>query len=270
MFPEEWGLRESPFRFAGSSQHYFPSATHVEVLARMDFLAESHSLVGVLAGPAGSGKSLLLEIAHQHLMLGGDEAVRMNLTGMDTPMFLGELAAHLCAACEPEDSTYVQWRALSDRFIQNRYQRIHTSILLDDVEAAPPEVLRYVQQLIHIDQDSKTAPTFLLACRTDAVERLDRRLLELCDLRMQIDPWNESDVGGYLEHCLTQVGGSVSLFAPEAVTEITNVSGGIVRRVARIAELSLLAAAGRSLSRVDRETVCSVQQELSGVGTFLS
>ena len=79
-----------------------------------------------------------------------------------------------------------------------------------------------------------------------------------------------ADVAAYLEHCLAQVGGRIELFAPSAIQHITRLSGGIPRKVARISELSLLAAAGQQLDQVDEETVSSVQQELSGIGTFLA
>ena len=62
MYQSHWGLRESPFRNCLDPQSFYQSPTHEEALARLHFLVEQHRRLGLLLGPAGSGKSLLLEV----------------------------------------------------------------------------------------------------------------------------------------------------------------------------------------------------------------
>jgi type II secretory pathway predicted ATPase ExeA len=56
MYQAHWGLQKSPFRGDLDPKSFFPSPTHEEALARLNFLAEEHHRLGLLFGPAGSGK----------------------------------------------------------------------------------------------------------------------------------------------------------------------------------------------------------------------
>ena len=62
MYASHWGLRESPFRNCLDPHCFYQSPTHEEALARLHFLVEQHRRLGLLLGPDGSGKSLLLEV----------------------------------------------------------------------------------------------------------------------------------------------------------------------------------------------------------------
>ena len=59
MYQSHWGLRQSPFRSCLDPQSFYQSPTHDEALARLHFLVDEHRRLGLLMGPAGSGKSLL-------------------------------------------------------------------------------------------------------------------------------------------------------------------------------------------------------------------
>ena len=62
MYQSHWGLRESPFHEGHDPQAFYQSPTHEEALARLHFLVEQRRRLGLLLGPEGSGKSLLLEL----------------------------------------------------------------------------------------------------------------------------------------------------------------------------------------------------------------
>ncbi|HEY4759151.1 MAG TPA: hypothetical protein VIH42_01085, partial [Thermoguttaceae bacterium] len=61
MYQSHWGLRESPFRGGLVMQLLQRSPTHEEALARLHFLVDNQRRLGLLMGPSGSGKSLVLE-----------------------------------------------------------------------------------------------------------------------------------------------------------------------------------------------------------------
>ena len=62
MYQKYWGLRESPFRSGRARRRFYNSPTHDEALSRLHFLVEQHYRMGLLVGPSGSGKSLLLNV----------------------------------------------------------------------------------------------------------------------------------------------------------------------------------------------------------------
>ena len=67
MYQAHWGLQESPFRGDLDPKSFYQSPTHEEALARLSFLVGQHRRLGLLVGPSGSGKSLLLEVFAQQL-----------------------------------------------------------------------------------------------------------------------------------------------------------------------------------------------------------
>jgi len=66
MYQTHWGLQESPFRGCLDPKSFYQSPTHEEALARLHFLVEHGRRLGLLTGPSGSGKSLLLEVFGSH------------------------------------------------------------------------------------------------------------------------------------------------------------------------------------------------------------
>lgn len=62
-----------------------------------------------------------------------------------------------------------------------------------------------------------------------------------------------------------QVGCTDLIFSTEALHQLHDLAGGIPRRVAQLANLALLAGAGRELEQIDADTVDSVYHELGTV-----
>jgi type II secretory pathway predicted ATPase ExeA len=104
--------------------------------------------------------------------------------------------------------------------------------------------------------------TVVLAAESDRVSDLGGQLLRLVELRIDLSPWDLTDTHNYLTHCLARAGRPQSAFDEEAVMRIHELSQGIVRRIALLADLSLLAAAGGRLSIVDAHTIEAVYDEL--------
>ena len=82
MYQTHWELDESPFRGALDPQSFCQSPTHEEALARLHFLVDHHRRLGLLMGPPGSGKSLMLEFFADQLRRGGRPAARVDLLGI--------------------------------------------------------------------------------------------------------------------------------------------------------------------------------------------
>ena len=62
MYQAHWNLQETPFSGRNPKARFFASPTHDEALARLHFLVDERRRLGLLLGPAGSGKTLVLEL----------------------------------------------------------------------------------------------------------------------------------------------------------------------------------------------------------------
>ncbi|MEK6239231.1 MAG: hypothetical protein N2C14_31320, partial [Planctomycetales bacterium] len=69
----------------------------------------------------------------------------------------------------------------------------------------------------------------------------------------------------YLEHRLIAAGGRPETFTPEGVEMLHRLSGGLPRRINRLADLSLVVGYAEELERIGAAEVESVCEELIAV-----
>jgi len=257
-----WGLRESPFRGCLDPQFFYQSPTHEEALARLQFLIEQHRRLGVLLGPAGSGKSFLLEVFARGLRHSGRPVAMLSLLGVGPAEMLWLLAAAFHLNPDPGESVAALWRAITDRLAEYRYQQFETVILLDDADRASRAVLNQATRLAQFDPSVEMQLTIVLAGRPEGMGRLGRPLLDMAELRIDIEPWEQADTADFLNSSLTRAGRRSSVFADPAIARLHELSHGIPRQVTQLADLSLLAGAGANLERIDADVVESVYHEL--------
>ena len=265
MYQSHWGLRESPFQEAVDSQSFYQSPTHEEALARLHFLVEQHRRLGLLLGPEGSGKSLLLGILASQLRRRGPVVAMVNLTGTSGDEMLWSLAAQFGRNLDRCDSTPALWRALSDRLAAFRYQQVDAVVLVDDADRAANSVVPHLIRLAKLEPSPQPRLTLILAGDRLTIGRLGDTLLGLSELRIDLETWQPDDIAGYLDRSLQRVGGSAKMFDGPAIARLCELSQGIPRQVRLLADLSLVAGAGRHLQSIDADVVESVYHELATV-----
>ena len=213
-------------------------------------------------GEPGTGKSMLLEIVARSLRRAGGQVANVSLTGIDLREFLWLIAAELGLNPDGRDDVFRLWREILDRLSENRYQQMETVLLLDDAHEASREVLEHVARLGQLDHGANSRLTIVLARRRGGRPALESRLLELAELRIDVEPWEEPDTLGYLTWSLAQAGRKLPTFSDDAMLRLHALSDGIPRRVNQLANLSLVAGAARQVPLIDSEIVASIHHEL--------
>jgi type II secretory pathway predicted ATPase ExeA len=262
MYRSHWGLRESPFRGCLDPRFFYQSPAHEEALARLNFLVNEHRRLGLLMGPAGTGKSLLLGVFAEELRRRGTAVAKISLAGVEPAEMLWLVAADLGLNAEPAAPLAVLWRMVGDRLLEYRYQQLATVILLDDADLATRQTLVQVARLATHDPSPHSRLTLVLAGQEGRMAQLGPRLLDLAELRIDIGPWTQDETGGFLRASLAQAGAGRTVFDGPAVARVHELARGVPRRVARLADLALLAGAGRAAEQIDASTVESACQEL--------
>jgi len=263
MYPSHWGLSHSPFGPQLDPRHFFESAGHEEALARLHFLVEEHRRLGLLVGPSGCGKSLLLEIFAERMRAWGRPVAKVSLMAVEPVDLLVAIADELHVPLSPDSPSWRIWQQLDRRLRQFRYDQLETVLLLDDADQATPEVLTQVARLAKHDLAPESRLTLVVSSQTNGAGRLGESLLDLAELRIDVPPWQPSDTAAYVQRSLERVGGSLWLFAQEAIERMHDLSEGSPRRVRQLADLALLAAAGSSLEHVDADTVEAASDQLA-------
>lgn len=253
-------MQPSSFRGSKDLAFFFPSPTHEEALARLDFLVEQRHALGILSGCEGAGKSSVVEVFSRELRRTGRAACTINLLGVDVRGFLWSLAAGLGANPPRDEDVVLLWRRISDRLKENTLQGIRTVLFLDDADGASHDVLIQVLRLLKTQQNQLT---IILAVESSRVARLGGDLLQLSQLRIHLDVWDHADVRGYLDSSLAKSEYGSVTFDESAVSRLHELSGGVPRSVGQLSELALLAAIGQGRGSVDVETIDCIYQELS-------
>ena len=262
MYLSHWGLAESPFPGRFETKCFYRSPVHEEALARLHFLVDEGRRLGLVIGGRGTGKSFLLEVFGNRLRRSGVPVAKVELLGVEPGEFLWLLAGRLGLNPEAGLPVAALWRIVTDRLAEYRYQQLQAVLLVDDADQAAPQVLTQVLRLVKHDLSAESRLTVVLAGEGNRMSRLGRDLLELAELRIDLGGWEQADTEHYVQASLAQAGGTAAAFDPSALARLHELSSGVPRRVAQLADLSLVAGAGRNLEQIDVETVESVCQEL--------
>lgn len=266
MYQAYWGLAKSPFRGHLDPESFYQGPSQEEALARLHFLVEERRTLGLLLGESGSGKSLLLEVFAKELGIVQRQHALVSLVGTSRGELLWLLAGQLGAESLHGAREYQLCRAIDDHILANRYQQISTVLMFDDADEAPGDVLDEVARLAQFNQAQDAGLTLVLTARAERLHHLGTRLLELAELRVDLDGWDEDDTAAFIKQSLARVGRSTPIFTAAALRRLHELSGGIPRRVKQLADLALVGGAGSNLANIEADLIDAVYQEL-GVDT---
>jgi general secretion pathway protein A len=240
---------------------YHASLAHEEALARLHFLAENRSRLGLLLGDAGSGKSLLCARFADELRQHGTAVAAMTCIGLsERELLFNVLMDWGCSPAE-SDADFQLARRVADRIVELRYEKIPAVLLLDDAHAAARELVTAIERLAASDPCG-SGLTIVGAAEPEGAINLGLRLLDLAELRIELLPWEAADVQTFV-HIAQTAAGDRTPFEPSATARLQELSHGLPRKVQQLTQLALVARAGQELPVVDAATIDAVYEELS-------
>jgi type II secretory pathway predicted ATPase ExeA len=257
MYESYWGLQRPVFGGSAGREALAQSPVHAEALARLEFLKDGRLPLGLLIGPAGSGKSTVLAEFAQQARRSGALAAIVPCSGDET-FVLARIATGLYA--EAVGDSIRLWRQVVDRMEELKLEGMSAVLLFDDLDRASAAIVAHVERLLSIPD----APlTVVVSAREGTAGRLGSGLLDQTALRIDLAPWTEGETCAYLDTSVAKAGRAQPAFDHEAVRRLFELSGGAPRRVNQLAQLALVAGAAQKLARVDAATVEAVEEELS-------
>jgi general secretion pathway protein A len=258
MYQSYWGLHKPLFTPAAARESLAGSPVHAEALARLDFLRESRCPFGLLLGPPGSGKSILLAEFAERAERSGAVVAFSSAAVADEQSLLLPLAT--CLAAGVENGGASLWRRITDRLEELKLENVAALLLLDDLDRASVKVQSLVERLLAL---AEVPLTIVASARAESAGRISTRLLNQAALRIDLSPWNEAETSEYLTASLARAGRVQPAFDASAARRLFELSGGAPRKVNQLAQLALVAGAGQRLVQVDEATIDAVQEELS-------
>ncbi len=274
MYTSFWNLREEPFQNLNDPRFAYLSDQHSEGLARLLYVVRGRKLGGVLAGPYGVGKSMILELLGKNIR----EAGQSKFVRMDTPPSgMAAFVRHLLwalgydrVASDPAEALQL----LGAPCDPSSGAPIHTVIAVDEAqmirEHSTYEFLHLLTNLrVSNPGGGSDFPTFtLLLCgHNDLLDALshEQSLCQRIQLVWKLNPLNERQTGEYIRHRMHVAGASREAFDPDAIKTIHVVSQGLPRLVNNLCDLSLMIGAALQASFITPEIVSEAVMEMEAM-----
>jgi general secretion pathway protein A len=262
MYAKYWGLKETPFQHRLDGRCFYESAGHAEALARLMYLVEQHRRCGVLQGPAGTGKSLVLELLRREAARTGAEVALVNLMGSSARDALWETLSELGLSPAVNNSQYALWRRLHDHVLADRYAHVPIVLIFDHLDRANADCVTVVERLQHLSWTGECGLTLILGVTSHRAAGLGETLREISDLRIDLPPLERDETQHYIEAHLSRAGADRPVFDRSAFDRLFEETRGIPRELNRLCELSLLAGMADHAVHIDAAIVSAAAEEL--------
>ena len=247
MYLNYWNLREAPFQNVADPRFAYLSDQHHEGLARLVYLAQNRKLGGVLMGPYGVGKSMVLELLAQQVRrdkqsryIGVDYLPgRPAGFARDLLMQLG-FKDHVAALEDPNDAL-ILLRDSADTLG-------HTVLTVDEAQTiTSPEVYHFLQLMMNLSIRGRDgtpvqpAFTLILSGYTNMTDLLsqDESLCQRLQMVWKLEPLSPNQVLEYIQHRVRVAGGDIWIFEQEAIEELT-ATRGIPRIINNVCDTALM------------------------------
>ena len=260
MYEEYWNLHSTPFDSNDGNRWYYESNAHEEAAARMHFLVERRRPCGILTGPSGTGKTTLLANIGDQLRRTQRHVALIDLYGMTGEDLLWQVVDCLHLAPPANLQPFLLWRRIRDHLHGQARAEHQTVILVDHCDAGDATCLAALAQLLRIGDETGRWLSLLIAA--NHTENLSR-LTTWTDLRIDLSPINSHETAFYIHESLRRAGAEREVFEPPALDAVFAISGGTLRNINRVCELSLLAGMADRRTTIDAVTVIAAAENLT-------
>ncbi|OGV43301.1 MAG: hypothetical protein A2X46_06595 [Lentisphaerae bacterium GWF2_57_35] len=264
MYVSYWNLRERPFQNVANTQFAYLSPQHREGLARLLYIVEERKLGGVLIGPYGAGKTMILE------MLAGIVKTRPNLTyiQIDAPPSNALALARQLLAClqytQPVNDIAQALNAIQGYLSYAGTAVPHLVVVVDEAQMLQDsDAFEFLHLLCNMRVRNKDGGvgengiTLILAGHQDLVSRLAARasLAQRLQFFWKLDPLNQQQTMEYVQHRMRSAGGDIWAFEEEALKAIVTYTQGLPRLINNLCDVALLLGCAMNGSRITADIV---------------
>jgi general secretion pathway protein A len=250
MFLTHFKFTSQPFAERVAVDALWQDDRLLQGLARLRYLAE-HATVGLVTGPSGVGKSILLKRFLHELSGPQWEPVYLHLTHLPAAGLLKLLVTKLGEVPRRgKDRLFGQ--------ILDKAQQAEGSLvlILDEAHLLGADSLTDIRLLVSSALDDAPPLKVVLAgqepLRHTLRQSLHAALLNRIAVRHHLSPLGKEETVTYIDFQLKGAGSSEKLFDEEAKHLIHDYSGGIPRQINNLATACLLQAASQKAPHVSQ------------------
>lgn len=267
MYENYWQIDRKPFDNSSDPAFYYPAEPHQGALLKLRYAVESRRGAALLAGPAGMGKTMLLQQMRQQLSDQFVPFAHLVFPQMPADQLLAFLASELGATSghEPGQTIDSTVQAVERFLVQNARQGRHAVVAVDEAHLLQePEKLEVLRLLLNFEVDGHSAMTLLLVGQASLLPLLDRRpnLEQRVDVKCLLRLLTIEETVSYVNHRLTAAGARRAIFEDDALEALFHLTHGIPRQINRLCDLALLIGFAEELPAIGATQIESVCEEL--------
>ncbi|OFC69058.1 ExeA family protein [Alteromonas confluentis] len=268
MYLNYFGLTDNPFSIAPNPDYLYMSPRHKEALAHLTFgLRESGGFV-MLTGEVGTGKTTVSRKLLQQLPDNTQVAMILNPT-----LSALELLATVCDELGiAYDADKASLKYFTDRILaklaDNHQAGVNTVLMIDEAQHLMPEVLEQLRLLTNLETNREKLLKVVLIGQPELQQLLKRnelrQLAQRITARYHLLPLTAPEVSSYVAHRLSVANGDISIFSPQALKAIHQITGGIPRVINLLCDRALTLSFTKQHAVVKKPIFLAAAEQILG------
>jgi general secretion pathway protein A len=274
MYESFYGFAEKPFSLTPDPKFLYPSASHADGLALLQYAIDRREGFVVVTGDIGTGKTTLCRALL-------DQTSRDTFTALLLNPFLSE--EELLTAVLQDLGVVSRTVQTPDGRRPSRQELVATLhdflrslvplgaravLVVDEAQDLPQAILEQVRILTNLETDKEKLLQLVLVgqlslmpvLRSPELRQLDQRV----SVRYELLPLTGDEVGAYVAHRLAVAGlASGVVFTPAALRLVHRFSGGVPRVVNLLCDRALLGGYSVQTRRIDEDLVTAAADYLA-------
>jgi type II secretory pathway predicted ATPase ExeA len=240
-----FGLKEAPFRITPNTEYWHAGGQRGEMLAALLYaIAQGEGIIKVV-GEVGSGKTMLCRKLVAQLP-GSVDSVYLGNPTLSPDDMLAAILADLGIEA-PEAGRQARLAQLNAALLARHEAGRRVVVFVEEAQGIALDNLEFLRLLTNLETATDKLLQIVLFGQPELdVQLADPRIRQLKDritLSLNLSPLTPAEVAEYLRARLAVAGyRGPDLFPAALITRMTQLSGGLSRRINVLADKTLLAA----------------------------
>jgi general secretion pathway protein A len=270
MYLDYWQLAKKPFEPGSDRGVFYPCEAHEAALLKLRYAVENRRGAALLAGPAGAGKTMLVQLFCSEVAETIRPQIHVVFPQMSSRDLLVYLAEQLGAppADPPRHTIEESVRRLEFLLRQNATQGRHALVVIDEAHLLEDcDALETLRLLLNFEVEGQPTLTLLLVGQMNLVSAVGRlpSLEERVAVKTLVRAFSIEETAGYVRHRLQAAEAGREIFTDDALEALHYLGHGTARQINRLGDLALLVGFADKLPRLTAQQIEAVSEELVAI-----